>query len=368
MPNRQINVLVVDDSATVRSAFSAIIRADAGLSLFATASDPFIAVERMKKGLPDVILLDLELPNMDGLTFLKKIMSQRPMPVVVCSSYTEAGSQGALKALDLGAAEVLAKPRLDTQVARAEAAVQIGDALRAAVSSRHGDATRRPAPAFVPGEKYSADVVLPHRPPKPVPETMPIVAIGASTGGTEALRDVLTALPAEAPAIAVVQHMPEKFTHAFANRLNTLCRIEVREAENGDVMTRGTALIAPGNHHMILRRSGTSYRVDVVNGPYVSRHRPSVDVLFRSVAQAAGANALGIIMTGMGDDGAAGMAEMHASGARTVAQDEASSVVWGMPREAIDAGGVDKVVALQRIAKEIDSHAQLAVKPGRVAR
>lgn len=365
MPNREIKVLIVDDSATVRSAFSSIIRADPGLGLFGTAGDPFIAVDRMKSGLPDVILLDLELPNMDGLTFLKKIMAQRPMPVVVCSSYTEAGSQAALKALDLGAAEVLAKPHLDTQLARAEAAVRIGDALRAAVSSHKDHSARKPASLFTPGEKFTADVILPYRKPKQVPGTSPVVAIGASTGGTEALREVLTALPDTTPAIAVVQHMPENFTHAFANRLNSLCQINVREAQNGDMMTSGTALIAPGNHHMMLRRSGTSYRVDIVEGSYVSRNRPSVDVLFRSVAQAAGANALGIIMTGMGDDGAAGMTEMHAAGARTLAQDEASSVVWGMPGAAVQAGGVDRIVALSKLFKEIESHGACQKNHGR---
>tara|TARA_R110000850_G_scaffold148481_1_gene270730 strand:+ start:282 stop:1388 length:1107 start_codon:yes stop_codon:yes gene_type:complete len=368
MPNREINVLVVDDSATVRSAFSSIIRSDPGLKLFGTAADPFIAVNRMKSGLPDVILLDLELPNMDGLTFLKKIMAQRPMPVVVCSSYTEAGSQGALKALDLGAAEVLAKPHLDSQLARAEAAMLIGDALRAAVSSYKDLSGRKPVSLFSPGEKFTADVILPYRKPKQVPSTLPIVAIGASTGGTEALREVLTALTESAPAIAVVQHMPQDFTRAFASRLNSLCQINVREAQDGDMMMQGTALIAPGNKHLMLRRSGTSYRVDIVEGSYVSRHRPSVDVLFRSVAQAAGGNALGIIMTGMGDDGAAGMAEMQAAGARTLAQDEASSVVWGMPGSAVQAGGVDRIVALTKVFKEIESHGAALKNQGRTTR
>ena len=367
MPARQISVLIVDNSATLRSVFSSIVRADPGLTLFGTAANQIIAVAKMKNGFPDVILLDLELPNRDGLAFLKKIMTQRPLPVVVCSSDTEAGSQDALKALDLGAADVLAKPQLDTQVARAEAAVRISDALRTAITGRQNEKARKPPSLFTPGEKHTADVILPAQPPKMVPQTQPIVAIGASTGGTEALREVLTALSDRAPAIAIVQPMSENFTRAFADRLNSLCQIEVREAKNGDVMTAGTAWIAPGNHHLMVRRSGTSYRIEVVQGACVSRHRPSVDVLFRSVAQAAGANALGIIMTGMGDDGAAGMAEMHASGARTLAQDEASSVVWGMPREAVQAGGVTRVLPLSQIFKEIESHGAVTKSFGRPA-
>lgn len=356
MPQRKLKVLIVDDSAAVRTAFSAIIQADPGLELFGVAIDPYQAAERMRLELPDVVLLDLELPKMDGLTFLKKIMAQRPLPVVVCSSHTESGSQAAIKALEAGAAEVLAKPSLSTLVARAEAAIRIGEALRAAVTSSKFGVGRKLVPILTPGEKLTADAILPSLPPRKVPLTQPIVAIGASTGGTEALLDVLSSLSETAPAIAIVQHMPEHFTLAFAKRLNSICRIEVREAKDGDTMAAGLALIAPGNHHMMLRRSGTTYRVEIVDGPYVSRHRPSVDVLFRSTAQAAGANALGVILTGMGDDGAAGMAEMHAAGARTLAQDEATSVVWGMPREAIEAGGVDKVLPLGRIAIELVTH------------
>lgn len=350
-----IRVLVVDDSAAVRAAFSSIIAEDPGLELFATAADPYVAVERMRLRLPDVILLDLELPRMSGLTFLGKIMSQRPLPVVVCSSHAGAGSDSALKALELGAAEVLAKPRLDTEVARQEASVRIGDALRAAVSVR-GKGTR-PSVPFDPGSKLSADVILPPLAPRNVPMTMPVVAIGSSTGGTDALRDVLTALPEAAPAILIVQHMPEHFTQAFARRIDGLCRIEVREARDGDILKPGLALIAPGNHHLMLRRSGDVYRVSITEGPYVSRHRPSVDVLFRSTAQAAGQNALGIILTGMGDDGAACLGEMKAAGARTIAQDEASSVVWGMPRAAVECGAAECTMPLRLMATEISSFA-----------
>lgn len=351
-----IRVLVVDDSAAVRAVFSSIIADDPGLELFATAADPYVAVERMREKLPDVILLDLELPRMNGLTFLKKIMSQRPLPVVVCSSHSGEGSESALKALEFGAAEVLAKPRFDTDVARQEAGVRIGDALRAAVSSCSKGA--RTSVPFDPGCKLSADAILPPLAPRSVPLTMPVVAIGSSTGGTDALREILTALPENAPAILVVQHMPEHFTQAFARRIDGLCRIAVREARDSDVLKPGLALIAPGNHHLMLRRSGDTYRVSIAEGPYVSRHRPSVDVLFRSTAQAAGQNALGIILTGMGDDGATCLGEMRAAGARTIAQDEASSVVWGMPRAAVENGAAECVMPLRLMATEIASFAQ----------
>lgn len=350
----QLSVLIVDDSAAVRSAFSTIVKSDPGLALFGTAGDPFEAAELMRTALPDVVLLDLELPRMDGLTFLRRIMAQRPLPVVVCSSHTESGSKAAMKALDLGAAEVLSKPRLDTPVARAEAAMRIGDALRAAAFSQ--PASRKRIAAQSPGEKLTADVILPGLPPRDVPTTEPIVAIGASTGGTNALQAILTTLSTSAPAIVIVQHMPEHFTRAFAQRLDTLCEIEVREAVDGDVPRAGLALIAPGNRHMVLRRQGMQYRVGIVDGPYVGRHRPSVDVLFRSTAQAAGRNALGAILTGMGDDGAACMAELRKTGARTLAQNEATSVVYGMPREAVAAGGVDAVLPLNRFAQEIEAH------------
>lgn len=360
MPQSPLSVLIVDDSAAVRSAFSAIIKSDQGLSLFGTAVDPFGAVELMRSSLPDVVLLDLELPRMDGLSFLKRIMAQHPLPVVVCSSHTEAGSQSALRALDAGAAEVLAKPRLDTPTARTEAAIRIGDALRAAYSSRQSG--RKIVSMLSPGEKLTADAILPAMPPRRLPRTEPIVVIGASTGGTNALQEVLVALPPTAPAIVIVQHMPEHFTRAFAQRLDGLCRIDVREAEDGDQPRQGLALIAPGNHHMVLRRQGGHYRIGIVDGPYVSRHRPSVNVLFRSVAQAAGANALGIILTGMGDDGAACMAELHATGAPTLAQDQETCVVYGMPREAVAAGGVDRVLPLGQFAREIEAFGLAATR------
>lgn len=349
--NKPLRVLVVDDSAAIRTAFCSIVRDDPGLELMGAAADPFEAAQMMRAALPDVMLLDLELPKMDGLTFLRKIMAQRPLPVVVCSSHTESGSQALLAALEHGAAEVLAKPRFDSPAARREAAMRIGDALRAAVVARRGRTAR--LEPLVPGEKLSADAILPPCAPLLVPPTPPLVAIGASTGGTEALRSILTALPATAPAIVIVQHMPETFTGAFARRLDGLCALEVREAAQGDMVQPGLALIAPGNRHMLLKRTGRGYQVSLHDGPCVSRHRPSVDVLFRSTAQQAGANALGVILTGMGADGAAGMAEMRAAGAATLAQDEASCVVYGMPREAVALGGVQRQVALANIAAQI---------------
>ncbi|PYF09405.1 two-component system chemotaxis response regulator CheB [Rhodobacter viridis] len=356
-----LSVLIVDDSAAIRSAFSSIIRDDPGLTLMGVAADPYEAARLMRDVLPDVMLLDLELPKMDGLTFLRKIMAQRPLPVVVCSSHTETGSQAMLAALESGASEVLAKPRFDTPQARREAAIRLGDALRAAVAARRGRSVSA-APAvrpetLAPGEKFTADVILPPRAPANLPATAPLVAIGASTGGTEALREILTALPPTAPAIVIVQHMPETFTGAFARRLDTLCRIEVREAVEGDTLAPGLALIAPGNRHMLLRRVGRGYHVTLHDGPYVCRHRPSVDVLFRSVAQQAGANALGVILTGMGADGAAGMVELREAGAMTLAQDEASCIVYGMPREAVALGGVQKQLPLAALAAPIASFA-----------
>ncbi len=355
-----LRVMVVDDSASIRSAFSAIIAADPGLSLLAAAPDAFVAVEKMRQELPDVILLDLEMPKMDGLTFLRKIMAQRPIPVVVCSSHTDTGSEAMMKALEIGAAEVLSKPKLDTPVARQEAAVRIGDALRAAAQSRMPASPRRarPSAALAPGEKLLADVILPPLPPRQVPATEPLIVIGASTGGIDALKLLLEALPAHAPPVVIVQHMPEHFTLAFARRLNTLCTVTIDEAKDGDTLQAGHVLIAPGNYHMLVRRVSASYRVSIVDGPCVSRHRPSVDVLFRSAAQAAGANAMGIILTGMGDDGARCLAEMRAAGAHTVAQDEASCIVFGMPKEAIARGGAAKIMPLTQIASEIMGFAE----------
>ena len=344
----KIQVLIVDDSAVVRNTLADIINADPRLAVMATAPDPFVAAERMRSQAPDVITLDLEMPRMDGLTFLEKIMSQRPVPVVICSSLTEKGSLSALKAMELGAVEVIAKPLIGTRAFLEESRIHICDAVYAAATAR----LKKIAPWRRIEPKLTADAVLakPLASKAMVRTTDKVVAVGASTGGTEALRVLLEMLPADSPGLVIVQHMPENFTRAFAERLNTICQVTVKEAQNDDTVMRGRVLIAPGNRHALLKRSGARYYVEIKDGPLVSRHRPSVDVLFRSTARYAGANAVGVIMTGMGDDGAQGMLEMKSAGAFTIAQDEASCVVFGMPKEAIKKGCVDKVVPLNGIA------------------
>jgi two-component system, chemotaxis family, protein-glutamate methylesterase/glutaminase len=362
----KIRVLVVDDSASVRQALTDIINADPDLEVMATAADPYIAADRIRAEVPDVIFLDIELPRMDGLTFLRKIMSQRPLPVVVCSSLAQEGSDIFMQALEAGAVEVVMKPRMDAAHYLLESRMRICDAAKAAAHARLRS-LRRAAPTLTVEPKLTADAIIPPLSPgrmaalrSTLPETEPIVCIGASTGGTEALRIVLEGLPASCPPVLIVQHMPEKFTGTFANRLNSLCRPTVKEAEQGDAVLRGRVLIAPGNRHMLLRRTARSYVVDIVEGPHVSRHRPSVDILFRSTAQHAGANAMGVILTGMGDDGAAGMLEMRAMGSFTIAQDEESCIVYGMPKEAVERGAVTKVLPLDAIASEIMKQTRVA--------
>ena len=352
MTARRIKVLVVDDSALVRQTLADIVASDEELELIGTASDPFVAAKRMETVAPDVILLDVEMPRMDGITFLRKIMTQHPIPVVICSSVTEQGAEATFKAMEYGAVEVIQKPRMGTKRFLEESSIRICDALKAAARARLRKLS--PLAAGVP-PKLSADAVLPAATTltTTVQQTEKMVVIGASTGGTEALRVVLEALPADCPPIAIVQHMPEHFTAAFANRLNAICRVAVKEAQDNDVMRRGQVLIAPGNLHMLLKRNGSRYYVEVREGPLVRRHRPSVDVLFRSAARYAGRNTVAAIMTGMGDDGAAGMKELFDVGAHTIAQDEASCVVFGMPQEAIKLGGVRKVVSLEEIAPAI---------------
>jgi len=352
-----LKVLIVDDSASARAMLRSIVESDPGLRVMALAPDAFAAAKAMKEELPDVILLDLELPGMDGLTFLRRIMEQRPLPVVVCSSFTGRGSEQSLAALEAGAVEVILKPKAGNDQQRAEAQVHICDALRAASQSRGKIAL--PGALRAPGARLSADEVLPPpNPAKVVPATEPVVVIGSSTGGTEALREILTALPPDAPAIAIVQHMPAGFTAAFAKRLDGLCRVSVSEAVDGAPLRQGEVLIAPGDRHLILRRVASGYRVNVAEGPYVSRHRPSVDVLFRSAATAAAQNGMGIILTGMGDDGARCLGELRKAGGVTLAQDEASSVVYGMPREAVNMGSAMQTVALGRMAAAIMSFAR----------
>jgi two-component system chemotaxis response regulator CheB len=353
MTAKKIRVLIVDDSALVRQTLSQVLCTDPLIEVIGTASDPFVAAERIAEQVPDVITLDIEMPRMDGLTFLRKIMSQHPIPVVICSSLAEAGAQSTLRALEYGAVEIIAKPRLGSKQFIEESRVLLCEAVHAAAQAR-----MRPVRSHAVEPKLTADAILSKATKAMIETTEKVVVVGASTGGTEALRELLEVLPPDAPGIVIVQHMPEMFTRAFANRLDGLCRIAVKEAEANDTVLRGRALIAPGNHHVLLKRSGARYYVDIKDGPLVSRHRPSVDVLFRSAARYAGSNAVSVIMTGMGDDGASGMLEMKHAGAVTIAQDEATSVVFGMPNEAIKRGAVDKILPLQSIAGSILAHAR----------
>ena len=312
-----------------------------------------MAARRIAEDVPDVITLDVEMPRMDGITFLRKLMSQRPIPVVMCSSLTEAGSETLMQALEAGAVDIILKPRIGAADHLAESGDRIRDVVKAAARARVG--ARRPtARTLDPGTKLTADAMLPPPSGAAMARTTEMVAcLGASTGGTEALREVLQALPANAPGIIIVQHMPAGFTAAFAKRLNSLCEVAVKEASHGDPVLRGHVLIAPGDKHMLLERQGARYQVAIKDGPPVSRHRPSVDVLFRSAARAAGRNAMGVIMTGMGDDGARGLLELKDAGGVTVAQDEASSIVFGMPKEAIARDAAQKIMGLEHIAREI---------------
>jgi len=346
---KKISVLIVDDSAVVRQVMAEVLGGSPEIEVIGAASDPIFAMEKMKRQWPDVIVLDVEMPRMDGITFLRKIMAERPTPVVICSTLTEKGAETTMQALAAGAVGVAAKPKIGLkqhlQDASDDLTHMVKVAARANVKRLHNPS---PAPP-----KLSADAILPQSGQAMARTTDMVVAIGTSTGGTQALETVLAALPRVCPGIVAVQHMPEKFTEAFARRLDSVCQVEVREAKSGDRVMPGRVLIAPGGRHMLLKRSGAQYHVDIVDGPPVSRHRPSVDVLFRSVAQCAGKNALGIIMTGMGDDGANGLLEMREAGACTLAQDEATCVVYGMPKEAVKRGGVGRTVSLNAIAGEI---------------
>lgn len=340
-----INVLVVDDSAVVRQVLSGILNEAPEIKVYATASDPIFAQIQMQKQWPDVVVLDIEMPRMDGLTFLRQLMSEHPTPVIICSSLAEKGAELTLQALAAGAIDIITKPQLGVKDFLLDAKHLIWQTVRAAASAHmlrvHRSEIKK---SPVVANKTTVDLV------SMTATTDSIIVIGTSTGGTQALEEILTKTPRTCPGIAVVQHMPEKFTAAFSSRLNSLCDVDVKEAESGDRLIPGRVLIAPGGHHLEVQRSGAQYIAKVFRGPSVNRHCPSVDVLFRSAARAAGRNALGIIMTGMGDDGARGLLEMRQAGCRTIAQDEHSCVVFGMPKEAIQLGAAKEIMPLSQIS------------------
>ena len=352
---KKIQVMIVDDSALVRQVVSTALSKEPDIEVVATAADPVFAISKMKTNWPDVLVVDIEMPRMDGISFLRKIMAERPTPVIICSSLAESGAQATFDAMAAGAVTIITKPKAGLKSFLEDASNDIVQAVRAAARANL-KAMPRSNPAVNPlnRPKLTADVVLPAGTPTAMARTTDqLIAIGTSTGGTQALEAILTRLPATCLGIVIVQHMPEKFTAMFAQRLNSLCKIEVREARSGDRVLPGLALIAPGGKHMMVKRNGAQYVVDVVDGPLVNRHKPSVDVLFRSVAKCAGHNALGIIMTGMGDDGARGLKEMRDAGAHTLAEDESTCVVFGMPKEAIRLGGAAEVLPLTRMAEGI---------------
>ena len=348
---KPITVMIIDDSAVVRQVVSQALSKDPGIEVIGVATDPIFALERMRRAWPDVVILDIEMPRMDGITFLRKIMAEHPTPTVICSSLAEKGAQATFEALSAGAVSIITKPKLGLKSFLEDASNDIVQAVRSAAKS---NLRALAGSAAQPSVKHSADVMISaDYNPALNRTTDQVIAMGTSTGGTLALEAVLTQLPRTSLGIVIVQHMPSMFTAMFSERLNQLCEIEVREAQNGDRVLPGRALIAPGGKHMMLKRSGAQYIVDVADGPLVNRHKPSVDVLFRSVAKVAGANALGIIMTGMGDDGARGLKEMRDAGARTIAQDESSCVVFGMPKEAIKLGAAERIMPLQQIPSAI---------------
>jgi len=352
----KINVLLVDDSAVVRQVLQRVLSRDPNINIIAAVSDPLFAMKRMTVQWPDVIVLDIEMPRMDGITFLKKIMAEHPTPVVICSTLTEKGTETTMNALASGAVSIVTKPKVGLKSFLEDAASDITQAVKAAGRANVANLRTTTLPVR---PKLNADEVIRPSGLAMTKTTEHIAAIGTSTGGTQALEVVLTALPTMAPGIVIVQHMPEKFTASFAQRLDSLCEIRVKEASNNDRVLPGQALIAPGGKHMLLKRNGAQYHVEVLDGPLVNRHKPSVDVLFRSVAKFAGKNAVGIIMTGMGDDGARGLKEMQEAGAPTVAQDEKSCVVFGMPKEAIAIGAAGSVMSLSTIPAEIMRYAYL---------
>ncbi len=340
--SKKIKVLIVDDSAMVRKILTKELSQDPEIEVVGTAPDPYIGRDKIVFLQPDVLILDIEMPRMDGLTFLEKLMRYYPMPVIIVSSLAKEGCEVALRSLELGAVEVMAKPGAAYTVQ--DLSEQLIEKVKAAAEIKRFERLLPKKESFSNGSTVSKAFFK---------TTNKIVAIGASTGGTEAIKEVLTGLPVEIPPILVVQHMPEHFTRAFAERLNTLCKFQVKEAEDGDLASPGKVLIAPGNRHMVLKRSGVQYYVEIKNGPLVYHQRPSVEVLFTSVAQSAGPNAVGVILTGMGKDGATGLLEMKNAGSFTIAQDEESSVVYGMPKEAAALGGAMKISSIDKIAQII---------------
>ncbi|MCH1924067.1 chemotaxis response regulator protein-glutamate methylesterase [Shewanella sp. C32] len=344
---RGLNVLIVDDSAVVRQVMSELLQADKAIASVSSVADPIFAMRRMEKDWPDVIVLDIEMPRMDGLTFLKQIMQQRPTPVIICSTLAEQGADVTMKAMSLGAFGVITKPKMGLKGFLLDSANDVVSVVKAAASARLKNIVRTVSkpPSVKPSLAANSSLPRHHK--------RNIVAIGTSTGGTQALERILVALPVDVPGIVIVQHMPEKFTAMFAQRLNSLCQIEVKEAEDRDLVLPGRALIAPGGRHMQLARINGRYAVNVIDGPLVNRHKPAVDVLFRSVAKIAAKDAAGYILTGMGDDGARGLLEMRQAGAETIAQDEASCVVFGMPKEAIELDAASRIIALDDVARDI---------------
>lgn len=357
----KIKVLVVDDSALVRKLLTEIINNESDMEVIGAAADPLVAREMIRETNPDVLTLDVEMPRMDGINFLEKLMRLRPMPVVMVSTLTEKGSEVTFRALELGAVDFVSKPKIDIANGLKEYSSEITNKIRIAKAARLKKCT-----AITATQSNTADAVLPSLSNRIV-STEKLIIVGASTGGTEAIKDFLVRMPPDSPAILITQHMPEGFTKSFANRLNSLCKISVTEARGEERVLPGHAFIAPGHSHLLLKRSGANYITELNQGEPVSRHRPSVDVLFRSAAKCAGKNAIGVIMTGMGRDGASGMLEMHKAGAYNFAQDEASCVVFGMPKEAIAAGGVDEVVPLKDIARSVLSKlSSMGIRTNRV--